>query len=386
MYLLLQIVLFLSITLIVYNYFIYPFFIHVYSKYIADEHEKMISGNDYLPDVTMIIAAYNEEKVIESKIINSLALDYPSAKFELIVISDGSDDNTHEISKSFDSKKIKTMFQPKRQGKSAALNRALEEASGEIVVFSDANNDFSSNAIKELVKHFYDESIGAVTGAKHIYPSDDREASTGDGLYWKYEAIIKKAESKTGSITAAEGEIFAVKKNLLKPINPRNINDDAAITFDIVKSGYRVLYEENARSEEEASIDICDDIDVKVRMTAGGYQTIKNECKYLFPPRNFFSFSFISHKILRWLTPHFMILAFVSNFLLLFYNSYFLIFAFQLLFYFLALIGWLNRTKPNISNIFYVPMYFVVMNYALFLGFLKYVKGDQGVNWKKAKR
>ena len=374
-----------SVFLIVYNYFIYPVAINIATRFHRDPHLDKIDANFDLPTVTMIIAAFNEDKVIEAKIKNSLKLDYPKDKFQLIVVSDGSDDDTSSIAEKYSDDGVLSMHQPERRGKSAALNRGLEQATGDVIVFSDANNDFSENAIKALVQHFSDDEIGAVTGAKHIYSSDDRESAKGDGLYWKYEAMIKKAESSLGSITAAEGEILAVRKSLMKPIDPNNINDDAAITFDIVKSGYRMLYEEEARSEEEASKDLLDDVNVKIRMTAGGFQTIKNEASYLIPPRNWFAFSFFSHKILRWLTPHLMILAFACNWLLLAEVKYQFLLFLQFAFYAIALTGWFSRDK-SLPTFIYVPMYFCVMNLALFRGYLSYRKGAQGVNWKKAER
>lgn len=382
----LELFFFISIFAIGYNYVLYPVAINLYCQFRRDPHLDKIDLEVELPKVTFVVAAYNEEKVITQKIENTLELDYPKEKLQIIIVSDGSDDDTATIAKSYSDKGIFAMHIPERQGKSAALNRALQKAEGEIILFSDANNDFNKQAVKELVKHFSDPKIGAVTGAKHIYASEQREAAKGDGLYWKYEAFIKKAESEIGSITAAEGEILAVKKSLMKPIDPNKINDDAAITFDIVKSGYRMLYEPNARSEEHASSDLIDDINVKIRMTAGGFQTMFNEASFLFPPKTWFAFSFFSHKILRWMTPHMLMMAFMTNAMLFEYYIFKLFFVVQLSFYGIAFYGWLNRSKEQLPTIIYVPMYFTVMNVALFRGFMRYVEGSQKVTWDKAKR
>ncbi len=402
----LKIILLLSLFLIVYNHFLYPLLIVVLSKIINNRHisivgapeadsDKSIHAEDIVklmayPKVSFIIAAYNEENVIRDKLDNTLSLNYPDNSFEIIVVSDGSDDRTADIVKPFSESGVISLHEDARSGKTSALNRAVSNASGEILVFSDANNDFSTNAIIELVKHFCDDAIGAVTGAKHIYRSDDRESAVGDGLYWKYESYIKTAESKLGSITAADGEIVAVRKNLFKPINPELINDDAAITFDIIRSGHRIIYEPEARSYEQASEDLIDDINVKIRMTAGGYQTISHEWKYLFPPLNWFSFSFISHKILRWITPHLMLLTFISSMLLSILLSastvYFLVFLAQIAFYLIAFYGWSQRKTSSMSTFIYIPMYFTVMNIALFIGFIRFMKKKQGVNWVKARR
>jgi len=281
-----------SLFLIIYNYFMYPALIFILASLARNKNKTDKFKSEYFPTVSIVIAAYNEENVIAAKLDNTLQLDYPKKLLQIIVVSDGSDDSTPEIAESYENQGIISLFQTPREGKSAAINRSLKHVSGEVIIFSDSNNDFSSNAIRELVKHFSDPSIAAVTGAKHIYSNENRKSATGDGLYWKYESNIKKSESTLGSITAAEGEILAVRSELMNPLNPEDINDDAAITFDLVKRGYRVLYEEKAVSLEQASRDLKDDFNVKVRMTAGGFQTIATEFSFLFPPRSWFAISF----------------------------------------------------------------------------------------------
>lgn len=367
-----------------YNYFGYPLFVIWLSKRNFDPHTDLEINKKEAPSVSFIIAAYNEEKVIEQKIINTLELNYPEDKIQIIIVSDGSDDSTPNIVAKYP--EIKGMHVAKRGGKSAALNRAMTEADGEIIVFSDANNDFGRDAIYQLVKHFSDKSIGAVTGAKRIYANADRQSSSGDGLYWKYESMIKQAESSLGSITAAEGEILAVRRSLYQPIDSFKVNDDAAITFDLIKSGYRVLYESKAEAFEQASIDLMDDFNVKVRMTFGGFQTMSLEKNNIFPPKNWFAFTFLSHKVLRWFAPHFLILIFfcslaLSNILLI--NIFFWA---QIAFYLTAFLGWINRTNNSLPNWVYIPTYFTCMNTALFYGFINYMKDSSNVKWKKAER
>lgn len=361
----------------------YPMLIIFLSKIINDKHDKNINLDSVYPTVSLIIAAYNEEKVIRKKIENSTNIDYPKDKIEIIIVSDGSNDNTPNIVKEHTS--VIGIHDDERKGKSAALNRAANIATGEILVFSDANNDFSTDAIKQLVKHFSDTNINAVTGAKHIYTNSTRQAAEGDGLYWKYESKIKKAESHLGSITAAEGEILAVRSSSFNPIDESLINDDAAITFDVVKSGKRILYEENAKAFEEASLDLVDDYHVKVRMTSGGFQTVFREKRFLFPPASWFAFSFLSHKILRWLVPHFMVLIFVLSIFTLQRLDILIIFVLQILFYSLSLYGWYKRDS-TLPSFIYIPMYFSSMNFALFVGFFKFLNNKQRVQWKKAER
>lgn len=373
------------IVLFLYNYFIYPLAVIILSKFIKAGQPVELSEPVKLPTVSFIIAAYNEEKVIRQKILNTLELDYPDNLLQIIIVSDGSNDNTYNIVAEYMKSGIVGLHDDERNGKSAALNRGVEISSGDIIVFSDANNDFSKDAIKHLVNHFDNVNVGAVTGAKHIYENDQRQSAAGDGLYWKYESKIKEAESKLGSITGAEGEILAVRSSLYEPIDKNVINDDAAITFSLVKKGYRVLYEKKAKAYEQASHDLLDDFNVKVRMTAGGFQTLSYQRKFLFPPRNWFSFSFLSHKVLRWFAPHFMLLIFILPFFLLHRVDMILLTIGQIIFYTVALVAWLNR-KKSLPSLLYIPMYFTVMNIALFWGFVRYINNSTQSIWKKAER
>ena len=381
-----EVIFWLAALLFLLNYFIYPAVVIIISVLKNDDHDKFINDRSYQPIVSLIIAAYNEEKVIRQKIINSLALNYPLELLDIIIVSDGSDDRTHDIALEFRDKGINALHRPEREGKSAALNRAVEHALGDIVVFSDANNDFNEDSIQLLVHHFADDRIGAVTGAKHVYNDSEREATKGDNLYWKYEAAIKKAESRLGSITSGDGEIFAVRKSLFNPIDTSMINDDASITFDLVKQNYRVIYEANAESYEKASEDLIDDFNVKVRMTAGGFQTIVAESSFLFPPRNWFAIGFILHKLLRWLAPIFLVSIYLTPLFLLTEPFYFIVFILQTVFYGISLYGWAERKKSELPSFIYIPMYFSAMNLALAAGLYRFIKGQQNVQWQKAKR
>ena len=372
---------------VIYHYLLYP------ATAILLSRRKVVSllaptseDNDALPPVTLLIAAYNEASVIEHKLHNSLALDYPRAKLEILVVSDGSNDETPNIVASFAAQGVRSLFEPKRRGKTAALNRGVELASGEIVVFSDANNDFGPNAIRLLVRHFNEATVGGVSGAKKIYMDADRESAVGDGLYWRYESALKQAESRLGSITAADGEIFAIRRNLYRPINPVLINDDAAITLNLVQNDYRVLYEPEAHSFEHASIHIEDDFHVKVRMVAGGFQTLFHYWRFLLLPRSWFALAFLSHKVLRWLMPIFLIAFAVASLSLYERRLGQLAIIAQLLFYGLAIAGWRQRRAGALPNYLYIPFYFCTMNLAALLGLIRFLSGSQTTLWRKARR
>ena len=338
-----------------------------------------------VPTVCFIIAAYNEQRVIEAKLHNTLSLDYPPERLRIIVACQGSSDATPEIARSFEPHGVLVLHDPKRGGKTAALNEAVAHCSSDIVVFSDANNAFEHSALKRLVAHFADPAIGGVTGLKQIRAADDRESSVGDGLYWAYESAIKAAESALGSITAADGEIFAMRRDLFRPMDPTLINDDAALTLDIVQAGRRLVYEPEAKSFEDASITIGDDFNVKVRMVSGGFQTLQRNWRFLFSPRTRFAWQFFCHKTLRWVAPELLIVLLVASATQLHQPRYAALFGMQLAFYALGLTGLFLRsgTRP-LPKLLYVPFYFCAMNAAAFMGLYRYLTGT--TMWKKAAR
>lgn len=338
-----------------------------------------------LPSVTFIIAAYNEEKVLAAKLRNTLSLDYPRSRMQIVVAAQGSTDGTARIAESFSAEGVLVLHSRERRGKTAALNEAVAASTGELLVFSDANNEFENMALVRLVAHFSDPRIGGVTGLKQIRPSGDREASAGDGLYWKYEAAIKTAESEIGSITAADGEIFAMRRELFRPMDPSLINDDAALTLTIVQAGKRLIYDPAAKSFEDASITIGDDFNVKVRMVSGGFQTLRRNWRFLFSPAQSFAWKFFFHKTLRWTAPEFLIVLFVGTATQVHQPKYAALFVAQCLFYGAALCATvIRRLTGRIPRALYVPFYFCAMNLAALLGLYRYLSGT--TTWRKASR
>lgn len=379
-------VVWISFGILAYHYLLYPMLVLSLVRIAPNRHTYNTKLNGDLPSVSLIVAAYNEEKVIVRKIENSLALNYPQELLQIIVVSDGSNDGTSAIVKQYTGQGVVSMHEPARRGKTAALNRSVLAARGDIILFSDANNDYNPDAVRALVRHFDDPSVGGVCGIKRIREARDRESSEGDSLYWRYESAIKLAESKLGSITNGDGEIFAVRRLLYQPMDETVINDDAELTLHIIQKGYRVLYEPEAESYEYASIDIRDDFYVKVRMVAGGFQTIARHASFLLPPRSWFTLAFFSHKVLRWTAPLFLIAMLVTCLALAAEPLYAAILAMQLGFYGLATAGWLMRGRTHLPTIIYVPFYFCAMNTAAFFGLLRYLRRNQQVQWQKAKR
>ena len=385
----LQTIVFISLFLLVYHYILYPLLVVVLARLLGSSRRPLQSGegDDHdLPRVTFLVAAYNESLVIDEKIRNTLALDYPGDLLEIIVVSDGSDDGTERMVEAYAGQGVISLHQPERRGKTAALNRGVEKASGEIIVFSDANNEFSKSAIRELVKHFRDENVGGVCGIKQIKQASDRESSTGDSIYWLYESRIKQAESDIASVTIADGEIFAIRKDLFEKVDESVINDDAEISYDLIKKGFRIVYERAACSYELASEKLVDDFHVKVRMVAGGFQTVALHASAIFKLTSWYSFSFISHKLLRYLAPVFMLLVLAGSLVGWQEPVFQLLLGAQVLFYGLACLGWYGLQRENLPRVLYVPFYFVAMNMAAFMGLLRYFSSSQSVNWRKAAR
>jgi len=369
--------------LITYHYFVFPLLVVVW----AFIKNLKVRKKTKTPTVTLIIAAYNEEKCIRAKIENCFSLDYPAEKLEIIIVSDGSTDATPTLVEEYENRGVTGLFSPPRRGKTSALNRAVERATGNILVFSDANSMFRVDAIKQLVANFADETIGGVSGRKSIKVNTAREASRGDSLFWKVESYLKSRQSRAGSITTGDGEIFAVRRTLYEEIPEEIINDDTAITFRIIQAGFRVIYEPAAVSEEEASIVLKDDFNVKVRMVSGGYQTLQYFGDVIFPPRDFFAVQFISHKILRWTMPVWLAALFTVNLFLL-QGWYLVFFLLQVAFYLLALWGYIMKKQGKEPGKFlYIPLYYCTMNIAAFKGLLSFLRKESQVKiWKKAAR
>lgn len=355
---------------------------------VSSMFNKKHSTGEITPSVSFIIAAYNEEKIIHQKIINALKLDYPKNKIEIIVVSDGSNDKTADIVNEFCQQNVISIHRSERHGKTDAINRAVASAKNEILLFTDANSIFYPNAVKKLVRHFVDLNIGGVCGQKCILYHDHRKASSGDKLYWRYESALKSAESKLGSIPTADGEIFAIRKALYCQIPPHIINDDMAITLNILAQNKRVIYDREAITEEEASITLKDDFNVKARMVYGSLQVLSLYKNILNPFTSFYALQFFFHKTLRYFMWLLLILIFLLNIMCFNQNIFYKIFfGLQLIFYSMAIVGLvLDRTNHK-SHFCYFPYYYCNVNLAALMGHIYYLKRESTVDiWSKAQR
>ncbi|GJL69850.1 MAG: glycosyl transferase [Nitrospirales bacterium] len=367
---------------VVYTYFGYPLLVWL----IGRMRPRPIKQGKFNPSVSMIIAAYNEEKVIGHKMVNTMALAYPEGQLEIIVVADGSTDQTVSIVQSYEKEGVTVLHQSLRQGKTAALNRAVSSATGEIVFFSDANTMYEPTVIQKIVRNFNDPSVGGVSGRKVILKDCDRQTSQGETAFWNYEGWLKSGESRLGSIVGADGEIFAIRRALFAPMPSFIVHDDMFLSLKIVEAGFRVIYEGEATSAEYSSKTLHDEFFLKVRYASAGYQILTQFPKMFFPPKTFFAFQFISHKLFRWLIPFFLLTMLLSSALIpsLWYHS---LFWGQVSFYLTAVLGWVLMKKIGHATLFYVPLYFCMGNAAALYGFfLHFFSAGQTSLWRKAER
>jgi cellulose synthase/poly-beta-1,6-N-acetylglucosamine synthase-like glycosyltransferase len=340
------------------------------------------------PCVSLIIPAYNEQKVIREKLENSLKIDYPPGHLEIIVASDGSEDGTNDIVREYEPQGVKLLALTPRGGKISALNRAVPAASGEIVVLCDANVMFLPDALNRLVRHFGDLSVGAVTGDVRI-KSDDAPFGEGEGLYYKYERFIQLRESELGSTVTVDGGMYALRKELFRALPGDTILDDLIIGMNVALAGKRVLYDPSAVATENATLDVRQEFCRKVRIVAGGFRELLRGQGVPGPLQPQLFWSFASHKVLRWLVPWLLLVILGVNITLLCQPApgmtVIALALAQAVFYGCALIG---CTRPNAwwPAPVGIPFYFCMVNTAAWLGSLRGVTGIERVTWKKAER
>ena len=348
--------------------------------------------NKVFPKVTLLIAAYNEKDIVEQKMQNSLEIDYPPEKLDILWITDGSDDGTPEKLKRY--RNITVMHQAVRKGKTAALNRAMKKVTTPYTIFCDANTILAPDSISELIKQFSSEKVGCVAGEKRIVRNfSEAAAGIGESTYWQYESLIKKLESNISSTLGAAGELYAIRSELYEELNPDVIVDDFVNSLNIARKGYKIRYAPKAFALETPSLNTKEELKRKIRIATGGFQTIVlmpsllNLFKY-----GFLSFEYLSHKVFRWILVPFSIPAiFLLNILICTSESwqsqlFNCILILQIAFYLLALIGALLEKRSIKMKILFLPYYLLFMNFAQLAGFFRFIRGKHSAVWEKAKR
>jgi len=391
-----EIIFWVLIFIVFYAYLGYGIilFLLVVIKRIFKKKQTNIDNN-YEPEVTLFVAAYNEKDYVDDKVNNSFNLDYPSEKVRQVWITDGSDDGTPNILKGYTNKGVEVHHEDARGGKIGAMNRGMQFVKTPIVIFSDGNTMLGKESIRRIVNLFKDPKVGCVSGEKRIASKDTDTAVGSEGIYWKYESKLKKWDAELYSVVGAAGELFAIRTDLFQKVEKDTLLDDFIISLRIAMDGYTIQYDPEAYAIENSSADVKEELKRKIRISAGGIQSIVR----LAPLLNIFkygtlSFQYISHRVLRWtLAPLSLPAIFILNLIIAnnygfsnYENIYVIIYYLQIIFYVLALSGWYLENKKIRLKALFIPYYFFIMNYAMYLGFGRYIKGKQTVNWERAKR
>lgn len=386
MQLVIIILFFLCLFLIINSYFIFPIVIKIFSLF-----KKEIKFVSYSPTVSIIISAYNEEKVIEDRIKNIAEQDYDFDKLELLIGSDGSNDRTEDILKESTEKYswLKIYLYKERRGKFQVIKDLIKNASNEIIIFTDANTIFRKNAITKIVGPFSNKNIGGVSG-RLILIDNFKKTFDGveEGKYWLYETFIKKAEGKLGILIGANGGIYAIRRDLLTQITDNNnVTDDLYFTLLILSKGFKFIYEKDAIGVEPVGKNLKTEFNRKVRFIATNLETLSNFKKLLFNKNIILSYSFVSHKVIRWFAPFLLILILFSNILLISYsNLYLIFFIFQSLFILFSLMGYLFTRIKKRFLLFSYPFFFLYSNFALMVGIFKFLFKKHSNIWNPTDR
>ena len=380
---------FVSLFIVFYAYLGYGILLGILVKLKGRSDTQSIPSNDQLPEVAMVVAAYNEADIIEQKINNCLAIDYPDDKLHFYFVTDGSTDPTPELIRRYP--RIQLFHKPARAGKMAAVDRVMDRVNEPITIYSDANAMVNPEAVKLMVRHFQNDRIGAVAGEKSIRQSETADASSsGEGIYWRYESLLKKWDYQLYSVVGAAGELFGIRSSLYEKPEIDTLIEDFVMTLRIAQKGFRVAYEPEARAYETSSDGLNEELKRKVRICAGGLQAVWRLAPLLNPFKHgVLSFQYISHRVLRWtLAPLALLVILVTNVLLVKSGDpiFLALMIGQVLFYGSALLGYyLEDFQIRIKALF-IPLYFTFMNLSVYLGLFKLLTGDFSVTWEKAKR
>lgn len=384
-----------SIALILYCYLFYPVVLLMVSAlyqlrrdvtFLFAKRERRVAGEEtIIPDVAVVIAAYNEEKDIGDRVKNLLSQDYPADKVKIYIGSDGSSDRTVDILNGFCDDRLQIFPFEENRGKISVLNDLISRVDDQsIIVLSDANTFFEEDVITKLVRHFTDDEVGAVCGELCLVDGESKENK--DGLYWRYERLLKFHEGRIGGLLGANGANYAIRRNLYDPLPIDTIVDDFTIVMNVALKGYKVKYDAEAIAIEEVAPDVSSEFGRRVRIGAGNYQAFMRYAKFLFPRPSTLYFSYLSHKVLRWFVPHLMLLAIVTNAALMEQAFYLYLFGAQIGFYLFVLLTYLLKNRLSLPGIVMFPLFIVAMNIALGAGFLRFIRGKSRGTWSRTAR
>lgn len=379
---------------VAYNYAGYPvllFCLSTLSQAKADigyllrrNNRRCSPSTTYLPKVAVLVSAYNEAPVICAKAENTRELDYPNDRLEVWFGLDAPNDSTGELLKQAAGDQVRIIDFPVRRGKLAVLTDLARQTTAEIIIFTDANTLLDRQCLRNLVRHFRDPQVAAVSGEEVRKPIQHR-TSGGESIYWRYESAIKILESRVNCAQGGNGAALAIRRCLFQP-EAGSIVEDFQIPLELRFRGHRVVYDPEAIAIEEITPSLQAQFTRRVRIGAGNYQTLFRNPRYLNPSHGLLTFTFVSHRLLRWLTPLCLTIAFVCNIAMVRTNLYAVSFAIQCLFYSMAVMGYELAKRARPISLFSLPLNFCSMNLALLLGFWAYVTGRQGATWNATPR
>ncbi len=372
----------LSWFCILYTYVLFPILLAFCTRLFAQQAtEAAPESTSALPTVSMVVAAYNEAGVLNAKLRNTWQIDYPADRFEILIGSDGSEDGTAEILAGSADPRLRAFPFAERRGKISVLNELMGHVRSDIVVMSDANTMFAPDAVKKLVAHFQDPTVGCVSGELSL---EQEGGVSGEGIYWKYEGWIKRNEGKLGFLIGCNGGIFAIRSRLFEKLPASTIVEDFVLSMRILERGHRVRFEPMARATEPACKSARAEMIRKIRIGAGGWQALRLTGAVLHPRFGLRAFAFWGHKVLRWLVPVFFLLALAANVGLAVKSVPLLVFlGLQVAGAAIALLAHKAGPEKSLPKWTRPISYFYLMNYALFRGLLRYLSGTQKVTWER---
>jgi len=368
--------------IIFYAYLGYPLFILFLSLFV----NKKVNKGNIEPIVTFLIAAYNEEKNIREKLENTLSLDYPKEKLEIIVASDASEDRTDEIVKEFADQGVILHRVEGRVGKTETQNQTVKIVKGDIIIFSDGTTEYKNDVIRKIVGNYNDQSIGAVSGRYEYVNPTGAPVGLGTILFWKYENSVKSRQTRIETVTGCCGCIYSVRKSLYEPL-PRDIISDLVEPLKILEKGYRIAFEPEAVAYEETTETSKEEFGMRVRVISRGMvglwymRKLFNPFKY-----GFISFQLFSHKVLRWMIPFLLPFLLISNLFLIGHPFYTLTLIVQILFYIGALGGYLLDRMGKKAKLLAIPLYYCVVNAASVAAFFRTIFGKKAIVWETVRK
>jgi len=384
----LEITFFVCLFLLLHTYLLFPLTLPMVAEFFQRQRRVRATKTGHnQPRVSLLISAFNEESVIAQKIQNCLDLDYPPELLQILIGNDGSKDKTAEIVKRY-APRVTLIDAEKNAGKAAMLNRLVKHATGEILVFCDANTLFFPNVIQKIVQPFHDEQMGCVCG--HLILNDQSGSALGEGetSYWDLESEIKKFEGLIGVVIGGNGAIYAIRTKLYTSLpTKRSVMDDFFITVKVLQQGFMSTFVSSAIGTEQTSKAGVGEYQRKIRIGRANFNYLFSYLPLLNPFRPIVAYFFLSHKLLRWFSPHMALAMFLINIPLLFAHPFFIgTFGIEVLILFMALVGWIMSKQGRKMLISSAPYYFVTMNYALLRGFVQAFLPERGGGWNRIER